>query len=105
MRRAGGRSRGGMGLGSGAGPDRAVAAATAGKGETRLTDETRDADDVGADVEITPEMIEAGMRVYRNWLEDPGDHYLTDDLVCDIHLAMRAAAHELIFDEKQSGHD
>ncbi len=28
---------------------RAVAAATAGKGETRLTDETRDADDVGAE--------------------------------------------------------
>ena len=51
---------------------RAVAAATAGKGETRLTDETRDADDVGADVEITPEMIEAGSDIiYSCAVPDP----------------------------------
>ncbi len=57
------------------------------------------------EIEITSEMIEAGTGVYRDWLEEPGDHYLTDDLVCDIHRAMQAAAHELQPDGKQLDHD
>ena len=56
-------------------------------------------------IEITPEMIEAGTRVYRDWLEDPGDHYLTSDLVCDIYQAMQVAFREPQSDEKQPGHD
>ena len=58
-----------------------------------------------AEIEITPEMIEAGMGVFRDWLEDPGDHYLTDDLVCDIHRAMRTAGREPHSGGKQTGHD
>ena len=40
------------------------------------------------EIEITPEMIEAGVRVYHAWLDEPGDRYLTSHLVNDIHRVM-----------------
>ena len=94
VRRAGGQVDRQAGPRSGTGADRAVAAATAEKGETRLTDETRDADDVGADVEITPEMIEAGI----NALLDFGpreDFEATDPalIVREVFCVMRDAEH------------
>ncbi len=50
-----------------------------------------------AGVEVTPEMIEAGVRVYEDWV--PGDfsyQYTEPELVRGVFLAMMRARAELV---------
>ncbi len=53
-----------------------------------MTDETRDADDVGADVEITPEMIEAGVGELLTFYSDE----IFDCAECVVKKVYRAMA-------------